>query len=209
VSTPARVSEWGVVGQLTALPNVLSLLRIAIVPVIVVTLLWPGPQPRAIAAALFLLAALTDFFDGWIARRRGVSTVLGQFLDPLADKLLVVAILIMLAGMPPEPRVPAWMAVVVVSRELAVTGLRGIASHGGVVMAAEALGKYKMTFQIFALFCLLVHYTYPLGIFGLQMNFHAAGMLFLWVAIVFAVWSAVDYAVGLARQGGVGGASSG
>jgi CDP-diacylglycerol--glycerol-3-phosphate 3-phosphatidyltransferase len=197
------------VSQLTALPNVLSLLRIAIVPMIVVTLFWPGPEARAIAGALFLVAALTDFFDGWIARRRGVSTVLGKFLDPLADKLLVVGILIMLAGMPPEPRVPAWMAVVVASRELAVTGLRGIASQGGVVMAAEALGKYKMTFQIFALFCLLVHYTYPLGVFGLQMDFHAAGILFLWVAIVFAVWSAIDYAVRLVRQGSLKGVSSG
>lgn len=186
--------------QLTALPNVLSLLRIAIVPVIVATLMWPGPEARAIAGALFLLAAVTDFLDGWVARRRGVSTALGKFLDPLADKLLVVAILIMLAGSPPEPRVPAWMAVIVASREIAVTGLRGIASHGGVVMAAEALGKYKMTFQIFALFCLLVHYTYPIPAIGLPVDFHAAGMLFLWVAIVFTVWSAVDYTVRLARQ---------
>ena len=209
MSSPARASDYRAVSQLTELPNVLSLLRIAIVPVIVVTLMWPGPQPRAIAAALFLLAAVTDFFDGWIARRRGVTTALGKFLDPLADKLLVVAILIMLAGMPPEPRVPAWMAVVVASRELAVTGLRGIASHGGVVMAAEALGKYKMTFQIFALFCLLVHYTYPLGVLGLQIDFRAAGMLFLWVAIVFTVWSAIDYTVRLGRQAGLGGPSSG
>jgi len=197
------------VSDLTALPNVLSLLRIAIVPVIVVTLMSPGPMARAVAAGLFLVAAITDFFDGWVARRRGVSTALGKFLDPLADKLLVVAILIMLAGTPPEPRVPAWIAVIVASRELAVTGVRGIASHGGVVMAAEALGKYKMTFQIFALFCLLVHYRYAIPVLGLPIDFHAAGMLFLWVALVFTVWSAIDYGVRLARQPGVASPSGG
>ena len=92
-------------------------------------LLAGAGRARASPARCFLLACITDFLDGWLARRHGITTALGQFLDPLADKLIVAAVLIMLAAVPPEPRVPAWMAVVIVLRELAVTGLRGIASQ--------------------------------------------------------------------------------
>lgn len=195
------VAEVAVRGAgVTALPNVLSLIRIGLVPIVVVVLMWPGPAARWLAAMLFLAACITDFFDGWIARRHGITSTLGQFLDPLADKLIVVAVLIMLSAMPPEPRVPAWMAVVVALRELAVTGLRSIASARGIVVAAEELGKYKMIFQMFALEALLIHYEYPVPFTGLSIDFHAAGMRFLWVALVLAVWSAIDYYVRVLRQ---------
>ncbi len=187
------------VGSVGSLPNLLSLFRIGLVPVLVVVLFWPGPWARLLAGAIFLVACLTDYFDGVLARRRGV-TKLGQFLDPLADKLIVVAVLIMLAAMPPEPRVPAWMAVVIALRELAVTGLRGVAAQQGIVLAAEELGKYKMIFQMFALQALVVHYTWPLPGTGLSIDFHAAGMRFLWIAIALAVWSGVDYCVRVIRQ---------
>ena len=183
-----------------ALPNLLSLFRIAIVPVVVVLLAWPGPVVRAVAAGLFIVACITDYLDGWLARRRQSTTVLGQFLDPLADKLLVAGVLIMLAGAPLEPRVPAWMAVVIVLREIAVTGLRGIASQSGIVVAAEELGKYKMIFQIFALTGLLVHYAYAIPGTRFVVDFHAAGMRFLWIALVVSVWSAVDYYVRVLRR---------
>ena len=183
-----------------ALPNLLSLFRIAIVPVVVVLLTWTGPLPRAIAAALFVIACITDYLDGWLARRRQSTTVLGQFLDPMADKLLVAAVLIMLAGAPLEPRMPAWMAVVIVLREIAVTGLRGIASQSGLVVPAQELGKYKMIFQMFALTGLLAHYEYPIPFTSLVVDFHAAGMRFLWISLVVAVWSAVDYYVRVLRQ---------
>jgi CDP-diacylglycerol--glycerol-3-phosphate 3-phosphatidyltransferase len=186
-------------GWVVALPNLLSLLRIGLVPVIVVVLFWPGPLARALAAALFLIACITDFFDGWLARRHGVTT-LGQFLDPLADKLIVVAVLIMLVAVDPEPRLPAWMAVVIALRELAVTGLRGVAAQHGIVLAAEELGKYKMIFQMFALEALLIHYTWPVPGIGLNIDFHAAGMRFLWVALVLTVWSGVDYCVRVFRR---------
>lgn len=158
------------------------------------------PGGRTAAAALFLVACVTDLLDGWIARRYGIDTPLGQYLDPLADKLLVVAVLIVLAAVPPEPRVPAWMVVVITARELAVTGLRGIASVGGVILPAEELGKYKMVFQTFALEALLLHGTYPVPGTGLAVDFHAAGMRFLWIALVLAVWSAVDYHVRILRR---------
>jgi CDP-diacylglycerol--glycerol-3-phosphate 3-phosphatidyltransferase len=187
-------------GGAVSLPNLLSLFRIGLVPVLVVVLLfWSGPWARALAGALFLVACLTDYLDGWLARRSGITT-LGQFLDPLADKLIVVAALIMLAAMPPEPRVPAWMAVVIALRELAVTGLRGIAAQHGIVLAAEELGKYKMIFQMFAVEALLIHYTWPVPGTGLAIDYHAAGMRFLWVAMALTVWSGVDYSVRVVRR---------
>jgi CDP-diacylglycerol---glycerol-3-phosphate 3-phosphatidyltransferase len=184
----------------SAAPNLLSLFRIALVPLVVIVLEWPGPGAHALAGGLFVVACITDYLDGWLARRRQSTTVLGQFLDPLADKLLVVAVLIMLAAVGPEPRVPAWMAVVIVLREFAVTGLRGIASREGVVVPAEELGKYKMILQIFALTGLLVHYRYPIPGTRLLVDFHAAGMRMLWIALVITVWSAVDYYVRVLRR---------
>ena len=183
-----------------ALPNLLSLFRIAIVPGVVLLLMSPGPVPRGIAGALFIVASITDYLDGWLARRRKTTSVLGQFLDPLADKLLVAAVLIMLVGAPLEPRVPAWMAVVLVLREFAVTGLRAVASQSGLVVPAQELGKYKMIFQIFALTGLLVHYRYVIPLTHFVVDFHAAGMRFLWIALVVAVWSAVDYYVQVFRR---------
>jgi CDP-diacylglycerol--glycerol-3-phosphate 3-phosphatidyltransferase len=188
--------------RVAVLPNSLTLLRVALVPVLVLLLLSPERGIRALAGLCFLVACVTDFLDGWLARRHGVTTALGQLLDPLADKLIVAAAVIMLAALPPEPRLPAWMAVVIVLRELAVTGLRGIASHGGVVLPAEQLGKYKTVFQMFALEALLVHYPYAIPGTGLTIDFHAGGMLFLWIAIVLAVWSGVDYHVRILRQVG-------
>ncbi|HLJ42885.1 MAG TPA: CDP-diacylglycerol--glycerol-3-phosphate 3-phosphatidyltransferase, partial [Candidatus Binataceae bacterium] len=129
--------------ELTA-PNLLTLMRIALVPVLVWLLMYAGPGPSAMAGGVFFVATLSDFFDGYIARSYGSGTTLGKFLDPLADKLVVTAALIMLAAMPRFPRVPAWMVVVLVTREIAVTGLRAMAAAEGQVMAAEELGKYKM-----------------------------------------------------------------
>jgi CDP-diacylglycerol--glycerol-3-phosphate 3-phosphatidyltransferase len=201
VSSRPAAEAVGRAAAVSALPNWLSAVRIGLVPIIVVVLLWPTPGARGIAALCFLVACITDFLDGWLARRRGITTALGQFLDPLADKLIVAAVIIMLAAMPPEPRVPAWMAVVIVLRELAVTGLRSIASTGGVHLPAQELGKYKMIFQMFALEALLLHYAYPIPGTGLLVDFHAGGMLFLWIALAFAVWSAVDYFVQTFRGG--------
>jgi CDP-diacylglycerol---glycerol-3-phosphate 3-phosphatidyltransferase len=185
----------------TSLPNSLSLLRIALVPTIVGLLLFPGVLPRALAATCFFVAALTDFFDGWLARRQGLTSSLGQYLDPLADKLIVAAVLIMLSATGPEPRVPAWMTAVMVLRELAVTGLRGIASDAGIQLPAQELGKYKTILQIFALQALLVHYAIPVPGTALVVDFHAGGMVFLWMALVVAVWSAIDYHVLVLRDG--------
>ena len=198
-SRPAPTDAAGR-GAVVALPNVLTLLRIGLVPVLVLALLRETQAARALAGALFLVACITDFFDGWLARRHGITTALGQMLDPLADKLIVTAALIMLAAVPPDPRVPVWMVVVIVCRELAVTGLRGIASSSGVVVPAQELGKYKMILQMFAVEALLLHYRYPIPGTSFAIDFHAGGMILLWTAMVLAVWSAADYHVRVLRK---------
>jgi CDP-diacylglycerol---glycerol-3-phosphate 3-phosphatidyltransferase len=170
-------------------PNVLTLMRIAVVPLLVYLLTFTGPIPSAIAAGVFFVATLTDFLDGYIARIYGSVTNLGKFLDPLADKLLVTSALIMLAAMPRTPRIPAWIVVVLVARELLVTGLRAVAASRGRIIAAEELGKYKMALQAIALHGLLINYTY------FHVDFFAAGMFVMWIALVVTVWSGAEYFV--------------
>lgn len=169
------------------LPNLITAVRIALIPLMVVLLLFPGRGASLAAAATFFVASWSDFLDGYLARRWNITTTFGKLLDPLADKLLVAAALIMLVGIDRSPAVPAWMVVVIVGREIAVTGLRAIAAGEGVVLAAEELGKYKMLFQMFAVHGLLLHYTW------LGVDFHAAGMYFLWISLVIGVWSGIDY----------------
>jgi CDP-diacylglycerol--glycerol-3-phosphate 3-phosphatidyltransferase len=168
-------------------PNVLTLCRIGTIPLLVYLLLYTGPLAAIAAAAVFFAATITDFLDGYIARSYGTGTTLGKFLDPLADKLIVTAALIMLAGMPRLPRVPAWMVVVLIAREMAVTGLRAIAAAAGEIIAADELGKYKMALQCVAVHGLLIHYTF------LHIDFFAAGMFVLWIAMAVSIWSGIDY----------------
>lgn len=170
-------------------PNVLTLLRILAIPVLVLILLPPAGRDisfaRSVAAfLLFVAATLTDLFDGYIARRYGMVTSLGKLLDPLADKLLVCAAMVML--IPPE-RVPAWMAVIVVAREIGVTALRGMASTEGVVIAASQLGKAKTLLLNIGMGLLILHYP----VFGLPV--HDVGIVVLSVGLVLTAWSGLDY----------------
>ncbi len=165
-------------------PNRLTLLRIVAIPGIVVLLYFPGRLNTFLAAVLFSLAAITDYLDGFWARRSGMVSNLGKIMDPVADKLLVSSSFIMLSAL---GWVPAWIACVIIGRELAVTGLRNMIAEKGEDLSASLLGKYKTGFQIAAIIPLFVHYTYA-GI-----RFHTIGTLFLWGALFFTVWSGVDY----------------
>lgn len=165
-------------------PNNLTLARVAVVPLIVVLLLWPNRPFTLLAAFLFSVAAITDYFDGYYARERGLVSNFGKMMDPLADKLMVASTLIMLVS---HRWVPAWMICIIIGRELAVTGLRAIIADKGEDASASMLGKYKTGFQIAAIIPLLIHYPY-LGI-----HFNAIGTFFLWGALIFTVWSGVDY----------------
>jgi CDP-diacylglycerol--glycerol-3-phosphate 3-phosphatidyltransferase len=173
------------------LPNLISLFRILIIPVLVYLLTFPDRNSALLAASLFLFASFTDYFDGYLARRNKSVSDVGKILDPLADKLMVASALIMLAAIdrPQEPSVPAWLVVVILARESAVTVIRGIALTEGVVMHAETLGKYKFILQAYAVVGLLVHYRY----WGF--DFFAAGMYFLVLSAVISLWSGVNYHV--------------
>jgi CDP-diacylglycerol--glycerol-3-phosphate 3-phosphatidyltransferase len=165
-------------------PNVISFFRLAAIPFVVAFLSFPGPLPSFLAALFFGAASLTDLLDGYIARQQKSETAVGKLLDPMADKLLITSALIMLIAL---SRIPAWVVVLIVGREVAVTGLRGIASTQGLVIAASNWGKAKMILQCLALTGLTLHYEY-LGI-----NFHSLGMLLLWLALMITLWSGFDY----------------
>ncbi|MCX8071690.1 MAG: CDP-diacylglycerol--glycerol-3-phosphate 3-phosphatidyltransferase [Candidatus Binatia bacterium] len=173
--------------ELVNWPNFFTLVRILLIPVVVVFLTDPGPRAAIAATGTFFLASLSDFLDGYLARRYGLSTTLGKILDPLADKLIVAAVLVMLVAMGREPQVPGWAVAVMISREIAVTGLRAVALAHGVVVEAETLGKYKMVLQMFALHGLLLHYPF----FGI--DFFSIGLYFFWLALAVGVWSGVEY----------------
>jgi len=168
------------------LPNILTLCRIGVVPVLVVLLFFSSPLLRAVAALIFVLASVTDYLDGYLARKYDVISPMGKLLDPMADKLLMMSVLIMLVPCP-VGGVPAWMVVVILGRDIMVTSLRGVASAQGVVIQAEELGKYKTILQVFALTGLILHYTY----FGI--DFHLGGMYFLWASLLLSIWSGISY----------------
>jgi CDP-diacylglycerol---glycerol-3-phosphate 3-phosphatidyltransferase len=165
------------------LPNGLTLMRIFLIPLLVTVLLT---KYSAIAVVVFLAASLTDLLDGYIARKRGQVTTLGTLLDPLADKLLILFALMPLVQL---QLVPAWMAAIIIGREFAVTGLRSIASAQGFTIEASQFGKIKMVTQVAAITFLI------LGMPGDSPNptFQKLGNFMLYVVVVFAVVSAVDY----------------
>jgi CDP-diacylglycerol--glycerol-3-phosphate 3-phosphatidyltransferase len=167
-------------------PNVLTLLRILAVPVIVVALLGETPNGDALAAGVFALAAFTDGLDGYIARRRRDVTTFGKLMDPLADKLLIVAALVSLVSL---GRLAAWVAMVIIARELAVTGLRAVALEQGVVISASWLGKLKTALQVAAVFALIIWNPSPLAVDCL-----------VYVAVAVTVISGADYFFGLRRR---------
>jgi CDP-diacylglycerol--glycerol-3-phosphate 3-phosphatidyltransferase len=166
------------------LPNGVTIIRIAAIPIILLLLFTSGQTYKIITALLFLFVAGTDTLDGYLARRRGMVTTLGKFLDPLADKLLIVTALIALI---PAREIPFWMVIVIVGREIAVTGLRGIAVSQDIVISASALGKYKTVFEVVSISFLI----FDGNLFSI--DFHQVGMVLLWVAMGIAVISGIDY----------------
>lgn len=165
-------------------PNKLSIVRIAVSPLLILLLINPGRSLSVFCAVLFALVCMTDWLDGYLARKMNEVTTLGKFLDPLADKLLVVTALIMLISL---DRAPAWIVALIVGREIAVTGLRSIAMDEGLVIQASPIGKTKTVAQICAIVFLLVHYQFY------EVDFHKIGAVLLWVALALTLWSGVDY----------------
>jgi len=170
------------------LPNTITVVRVGVVPILLVLPWWHDQVGSQIIGWSFVVAALTDILDGWLARRGQQVTRIGKLLDPLADKLLVMTALVLLVAMP--ERIPLWgvpLVILILARELAVTALRAMASAEGVIVAASNLGKWKQGFQIAALTALLIHPSW----FGLPV--HEIGIVLLVVATGLTVWSGVDY----------------
>ena len=170
------------------IPNTLSLIRVFLAPLVLLFLSLRIDEPiagitdvswgDAIASAVFIVASITDAFDGYIARRYKLVTTLGKFIDPLADKVLVIAAMLALIEL---GRLPAWIVMVIITREFIVTGLRLVAAAEGVVIAASKGGKLKTVCQIIALLMLMLKIP--------------GGMLLMWVAMLLTVWSGMDYLI--------------
>jgi len=185
-------------------PNIISFARLGLAPLLLIFLYLEKYINQdghtvaygIVAGFLFLVAALSDIVDGYLARRTGQITNLGKFLDPLADKVMVITTLLLLVSL---DRVEAWIALIIILREIVITGLRGMASTQGTVIAASRLGKRKTVFQDIALIGLLVHYRLDVsrlwggsGDFWV-INFNFIGKVFLYIALFYTVYSGYDY----------------
>lgn len=179
-------------------PNKITLSRVFLIPIFILILSIPFnwgewyigntvlPVSHFVGAVLFTIAASTDWLDGYYARKYNLITNFGKFLDPLADKLLVSAALILLVEL---QLAPAWIVIIIISREFAVTGLRLVASGEGIVLAASNMGKTKTAAQIVAIILLLLH-NYPFSYFGLRFD-----IIMLYVAMLITAYSGFDYFV--------------
>ena len=167
-------------------PNVLTLLRILLVPVVVVALLDETPNGDLLAAIVFALASVTDWVDGWVARSRNTITTFGKLMDPVADKLLVIGALVSLVSL---DRLPAWVAMVIIARELAVTMTRMAATGQGVVISANRYGKVKTVFQVATIFLLIAFDTRPGWLDAL-----------VYVTVAVTVVSGAEYFFGLRKR---------
>lgn len=174
------------------LPNMLTLGRILVIPVFVYFMGDGDPLSSLVAGSIFTLAAVTDVVDGFLARRWNMITVVGKLLDPLADKLIVAAAMVMLVWL---GRIPAWIVIVLLSREFIVTGLRQVAASEGLVIAAGQEGKWKTALQLVGIVALCVHYTHPVFLLvgWYQANFNLIGLVLVYASTAFSVWSAANY----------------
>ncbi|RQD59340.1 MAG: CDP-diacylglycerol--glycerol-3-phosphate 3-phosphatidyltransferase [Desulfonatronovibrio sp. MSAO_Bac4] len=166
------------------LPNSLTFARIGSIPLIVLLLYFPGKITAALAMLVFIAASLTDLLDGIIARKYNMVTTMGKFLDPLADKLLIASVMIMLVA---NGWLQAWIAIVIIGREITVTGLRAIAADQNIIIAADHYGKLKTIFQVVALCPLILHYPW----WGFDPNL--IGQILIHIALALALISGINY----------------
>lgn len=174
------------------IPNILTLFRIILIPIVCVFIFFGDPVSNLIAVLLFWIASITDWVDGYLARKLGLVSITGKFLDPLADKLLVMACLVMML---PMGRIPSWVAIILLGREITISSLRAIAATEGYVISAGEGGKFKTSFQMVGLIGLLIHYTYEVNfvVTTIKVNFHILGLGLLLISVVFSISSAFEY----------------
>jgi len=166
------------------LPNAITMLRVGIIPVLFFLLLSPDSTGSLVIAGIFVIAALTDLLDGYIARRYQIVTTMGKFLDPIADKLVVNTAMILMI---PIGRIPAWIVAIIIIRDFTVDGIRTIASSEGVIIGSSRLAKQKTLCQVFAVTALMIHYPF------LGADAHLVGIAILYVALFLTLYSGLDY----------------
>jgi CDP-diacylglycerol--glycerol-3-phosphate 3-phosphatidyltransferase len=176
--------------EFTNLPNLVTMGRVVLVPFVLIFIDNFNPLRSFIAALLYLGAAAGDALDGYLARSRGQVSMLGKFLDPLADKLIVTAVLVFMVSL---GRVPAWVVVVLIARDFAINGLRSIASAQGLVIAASDGGKIKTALQLVAIMMLLIYFRYPVLGTGIHLDYHRAGLIVLYISMAVSLFSAGQY----------------
>jgi len=178
--------------QFWNLPNMLTMGRIAVIPLFVWFTYDADPFYSLLAASLFTVASVTDVIDGFLARRWNMITVVGKLMDPLADKLMVMAALVMMTRL---GRVPAWVVIVLLGRELIVSGLRQIAASEGMVIAAGQEGKWKTSLQLVGIVSLCIHYVHHMDflIYEADVDFNLLGKVLVYLSTAFSVWSAAVY----------------
>ncbi len=189
---PSRMANW-----FKRIPNWLTFLRLILIPVFVAVLIEPSRNSLNIAAVLFVLAAFTDYADGYMARRYAAITDFGKLFDPLADKILVMAALVMLVSLRDDTcssLVPGWMVVLILAREFWITGLRAFAAKDGTVIAAKSGGKVKSFLQMVSILALLL-YDYSFSLFGYRVTWQFVGLNLLVVSLAFSYLSAIDYSI--------------
>ena len=188
-------------GEIVNLPNTLTMGRVAVIPFVIWLVAqsdelahgeWEARRAAFYATVLFAGASITDFLDGWLARNLNLHSAFGRFLDPLADKLLVLACLVQLVAL---DRVPVWLTVLLLSREVAITGLRAIAAEEGFELPSDRWGKWKTALQMVGLIGLLLHFPIhsDFGLFGGTVDYNRIGLVLLGLSMVFSVVSAVGY----------------
>lgn len=175
------------------LPNMITIGRLFLIPPVLWWMDTADPRLCVLSALMFMLAAGLDIIDGWLARRSGLVTVFGKFVDPLADKVMVAAVLVYLAAL---GRMPAWLVVVLLTREFYINGLRTLAISEGMVIAANAGGKAKTAFQMTGICFLLIHYRYRMPGFDEMIDFHRMGIIMVSLSMVLSLWSAAHYTFG-------------
>ena len=173
------------------LPNIITLMRISVVPFLFILLTEPGEFWSLILAILFALASITDMLDGYLARKYNMITTMGKFLDPLADKLIVNTAMILMI---PIHRIPVWIVAITIIRDLIVDGIRSIASSEGLYIHASPLGKQKTIAQLFAVTALMIHFP----LFGIDSQF--VGKVILYIAFLLTLYSGADYFIRFYRR---------
>ena len=181
------------------IPNLLTFARILIIPLVLWLLDRGAPSDCVVAALIYSAAALTDLLDGYLARRMNIVSLLGKFLDPLADKLLVMATLVWLI---PMGRIPEWTVVLLLAREISITALRSIASGEGLVIASDRTGKQKTAFQMAGILCLMLGYPYHLTLANIDLgvvDLVLVGRVLVYISLVYSLVSAFQYLAHFAR----------